>query len=80
MSDSAVDVAEDRSRLDQCPTGAERFPDPIGTLGEPDRTVDNLKEMLPNGTSKAEARNQLSVLSLEKLHQQDVQWVKQEQS
>ena len=45
MSDSAVDVAEDRSRLDQCPTGADRFPDPIGTLGEPDRTVDNLKEM-----------------------------------
>ena len=43
MSDS-VEVAEDRSRLERAPPG-DKFPDPIGTLGEADRTAENLKAM-----------------------------------
>jgi hypothetical protein len=43
MTDS-VEVAEDRSRLEHAPPG-DRFPNPIGTLGEADRTAANLKAM-----------------------------------
>ena len=37
-------AAEDRSLLEHAPPG-ERFPDPIGTLGEADHTAENLKAM-----------------------------------